>query len=271
MVGCDLGECFDLGLWQIGVLLLWVEWLSWCGKVYEVLFEVCVGEIFGIFGLIGFGCIELLCLIYGVDCVDGGQVLFGDLLQCLSLCLLVDLVCQGVVLIIEDCKGEGLLLDQLISVNFVLGNLLVLVCYGVIDWCCEEVLVWCQVEVLWVCCVDIVQVVGELFGGNQQKVVIGCWLECDCQVLLFDELICGIDVGVKFDIYVLFVELICWGKVLVVVFSDLCELMLICDCIGVFLVGCMVDIFECDVWIQDVLLVVVFVGYKKCDVLLVML
>ncbi|HBP5608612.1 sugar ABC transporter ATP-binding protein [Pseudomonas aeruginosa] len=268
MVGRDLGERFDLGPRQTGAPLLRVERLSRRGKVHEVSFEVRAGEIFGISGLIGSGRTELLRLIYGADRADGGQVLLGDPPQRLSLRSPADSVRQGVALITEDRKGEGLLLDQSISANLALGNLPALARHGVIDRCREEALARRQVEALRVRCADTAQAVGELSGGNQQKVVIGRWLERDCQVLLFDEPTRGIDVGAKFDIYALLAELTRRGKALVVVSSDLRELMLICDRIGVLSAGRMVDTFERDAWTQDALLAAAFAGYKKRDALL---
>jgi ribose transport system ATP-binding protein len=112
------------------------------------------------------------------------------------------------------------------------------------------------------------QRVSELSGGNQQKVVIGRWLERDCSVLLFDEPTRGIDVGAKFDIYALLGELTRQGKALVVVSSDLRELMLICDRIGVLSAGRLIDTFERDSWTQDDLLAAAFAGYQKRDALL---
>ncbi|EMQ5443023.1 sugar ABC transporter ATP-binding protein [Pseudomonas aeruginosa] len=268
MVGRELGERFDLGPRQIGAPLLRVERLSRRGKVHEVSFEVRAGEIFGISGLIGSGRTELLRLIYGADRADGGQVLLGDPPQRLSLRSPADSVRQGVALITEDRKGEGLLLDQSISANLALGNLPALARHGVIDRRREEALARRQVEALRVRCADTAQAVGELSGGNQQKVVIGRWLERDCQVLLFDEPTRGIDVGAKFDIYALLAELTRRGKALVVVSSDLRELMLICDRIGVLSAGRMVDTFERDAWTQDALLAAAFTGYKKRDALL---
>ncbi|HGM8390931.1 TPA: sugar ABC transporter ATP-binding protein [Pseudomonas aeruginosa] len=268
MVGRELGERFDLGPRQTGAPLLRVERLSRRGKVHEVSFEVCAGEIFGISGLIGSGRTELLRLIYGADRADGGQVLLGDPPQRLSLRSPADSVRQGVALITEDRKGEGLLLDQSISANLALGNLPALARHGVIDRRREEALARRQVEALRVRCADTAQAVGELSGGNQQKVVIGRWLERDCQVLLFDEPTRGIDVGAKFDIYALLAELTRRGKALVVVSSDLRELMLICDRIGVLSAGRMVDTFERDAWTQDALLAAAFAGYKKRDALL---
>ncbi|HCF1077022.1 TPA: sugar ABC transporter ATP-binding protein [Pseudomonas aeruginosa] len=268
MVGRELGERFDLGPRQTGAPLLRVERLSRRGKVHEVSFEVRAGEIFGISGLIGSGRTELLRLIYGADRADGGQVLLGDPPQRLSLRSPADSVRQGVALITEDRKGEGLLLDQSISANLALGNLPALARHGVIDRRREEALARRQVEALRVRCADTAQAVGELSGGNQQKVVIGRWLERDCQVLLFDEPTRGIDVGAKFDIYALLAELTRRGKALVVVSSDLRELMLICDRIGVLSAGLMVHTFERDAWTQDALLAAAFAGYKKRDALL---
>lgn len=154
------------------------------------------------------------------------------------------------------------------SANLALGNLPALARHGVIDRRREEALARRQVEALRVRCADTAQAVGELSGGNQQKVVIGRWLERDCQVLLFDEPTRGIDVGAKFDIYALLAELTRRGKALVVVSSDLRELMLICDRIGVLSAGRMVDTFERDAWTQDALLAAAFAGYKKRDALL---
>ncbi|MBH9303024.1 sugar ABC transporter ATP-binding protein [Pseudomonas aeruginosa] len=268
MVGRDLGERFDLGPRQTGAPLLRVERLSRRGKVHEVSFEVRAGEIFGISGLIGSGRTELLRLIYGADRADGGQVLLGDPPQRLSLRSPADSVRQGVALITEDRKGEGLLLDQSISANLALGTLPALARHGVIDRRREEALARRQVAALRVRCADTAQAVGELSGGNQQKGVIGRWLERDCQVLLFDEPTRGIDVGAKFDIYALLAELTRRGKALVVVSSDLRELMLICDRIGVLSAGRMVDTFERDAWTQDALLAAAFAGYKKRDALL---
>lgn len=246
MVGRELGERFDLGPRQTGAPLLRVERLSRRGKVHEVSFEVRAGEIFGISGLIGSGRTELLRFDLrrrprrrwagpARRSAAAPEPAFAGRLGA-----------PGVALITEDRKGEGLLLDQSISANLALGNLPALARHGVIDRRREEALARRQVEALRVRCADTAQAVGELSGGNQQKVVIGRWLERDCQVLLFDEPTRGIDVGAKFDIYALLAELTRRGKALVVVSSDLRELMLICDRIGVLSAGRMVDTFERD-------------------------
>lgn len=116
------------------------------------------------------------------------------------------------------------------------------------------------------------QAVSELSGGNQQKVVIGRWLARSGRqtgsVLLFDEPTRGIDVGAKFDIYGLMGALAREGRALVVVSSDLRELMLICDRIGVMSAGRMTGIFERANWTQDALLAAAFAGYAKREAIM---
>ncbi len=267
MVGRELGERFDLGPRQTGAPLLRVERLSRRGKVHEVSFEVRAGDL----------------RHFRTDRLRAHRIVAPDLRRrprrrwagparrsaaAPEPAFAGRLGAPGVALITEDRKGEGLLLDQSISANLALGNLPALARHGVIDRRREEALARRQVEALRVRCADTAQAVGELSGGNQQKVVIGRWLERDCQVLLFDEPTRGIDVGAKFDIYALLAELTRRGKALVVVSSDLRELMLICDRIGVLSAGRMVDTFERDAWTQDALLAAAFAGYKKRDALL---
>jgi ribose transport system ATP-binding protein len=166
----------------------------------------------------------------------------------------VDAVRHGIALITEDRKGEGLLLTQSIGANIALGNMPGISSAGLVDNDGENALAQRQIDAMRIRSSGPAQLVSELSGGNQQKVVIGRWLERDCSVLLFDEPTRGIDVGAKFDIYNLLGELTRKGKALVVVSSDLRELMLICDRIGVLSAGT-----------QDELLAAAFAGYQKRD------
>jgi len=268
MVGRELGEHIDLGRRQIGAPLLKVDKLNRAGKVRDVSFEVRAGEIFGISGLIGAGRTELLRLIYGADRADSGTVALGLPPQVLNIDSPKAAVSAGIALITEDRKGEGLLLSQSISANIALGNLGAVSRAGVLDSAMERSLAERQISAMRIRSASPAQAVGELSGGNQQKVVIGRWLERDCQVLLFDEPTRGIDVGAKFDIYGLLAELARQGKALVVVSSDLRELMLICDRIAVLSAGRLIDTFERDHWSQDQLLAAAFAGYQKRDALL---
>ncbi|WP_263139608.1 sugar ABC transporter ATP-binding protein [Pseudomonas sp. RIT-PI-AD] len=268
MVGRELGEHIDLGPRRIGAPLLSVRGLGRADKVRDVSFEVRSGEIFGISGLIGAGRTELLRLIYGADPADSGSLALGTPPREVRIASPADAVKQGIALITEDRKGEGLLLPHSISANIALGNLAELSRHGIIDHKAETALAQRQMDAMRIRCSGPGQAVGELSGGNQQKVVIGRWLERDCQVLLFDEPTRGIDVGAKFDIYALFGELTRQGKALVVVSSDLRELMLICDRIGVLSAGRLIDTFDRDDWSQDELLAAAFAGYNTRDALL---
>jgi ribose transport system ATP-binding protein len=108
---------------------------------------------------------------------------------------------------------------------------------------------------------SVEQPVGALSGGNQQKVAIGRWLHRECDVMLFDEPTRGIDVGAKFEIYKLMAELAAKGKALVVVSSDLIELMLLCDRIGVMSAGQLVRTFDRAQASQDAILAAAFSAY----------
>lgn len=268
MVGRELGEHIDLGRRTIGAPVLRVNGLGRGDKVQDVSFEVRSGEIFGISGLIGAGRTELLRLIYGADMADSGSIELGNPLRRVRIDSPVAAVRHGVALITEDRKGEGLLLSQSISANLALGNMPAISRAGLVDAGAERALAERQIEAMRIRSAGPEQPVGELSGGNQQKVVIGRWLERDCSVLLFDEPTRGIDVGAKFDIYGLLAELTRQGKALVVVSSDLRELMLICDRIGVLSAGRLIDTFEREHWSQDQLLAAAFAGYQKRDALL---
>ncbi|MDY7559888.1 sugar ABC transporter ATP-binding protein [Pseudomonas sp. 10B1] len=268
MVGRELGEHIDLGPRHIGEVALSVRGLGRSNKVMDVSFDVKSGEIFGISGLIGAGRTELLRLIYGADLADTGTLALGFPSRPVTIRSPVDAVKEGIALITEDRKGEGLLLTQSISANIALGNMPSISKGGVVNGRDEMQLAQRQVDAMRIRSSGPTQLVSELSGGNQQKVVIGRWLERDCSVMLFDEPTRGIDVGAKFDIYALLGELTRQGRALVVVSSDLRELMLICDRIGVLSAGRLIDTFERETWTQDELLAAAFAGYQKRDALL---
>ena len=268
MVGRELGDKIDLGVRQIGDVALRVKGLGRGDKVRDVSFDVRSGEIFGISGLIGAGRTELLRLIYGADTADTGSIEVGSPARQVSIRSPMDAVREGIALITEDRKGEGLLLTQTISANIALGNMDSVSAGGLVNARDEMNLAQRQIDAMGIRTSGPAQLVSQLSGGNQQKVVIGRWLERDCAVMLFDEPTRGIDVGAKFDIYGLFGELTRQGRALVVVSSDLRELMLICDRIGVLSAGRLIDTFDRADWSQDELLAAAFAGYQKRDALL---
>lgn len=275
MVGRELGERIDLGQRRIGAPLLRVEGLTRAKAVRDVSFDVRAGEIFGISGLIGAGRTELMRLIYGADRMERGVVALastpGAAPEPVQIGSPADAVRLGIALITEDRKGEGLLLPQPLAANVTLGNVGAVSRYGVVDAARENTLARTQIDALRIRTAGPAQPVGELSGGNQQKVVIGRWLARDLtqplRVVLFDEPTRGIDVGAKFDIYALMGALAREGRALVVVSSDLRELMLICDRIGVMSAGKMTAVYARDEWSQDKLLAAAFAGLRAEDAL----
>jgi len=263
MVGRVIGERIDLGERRIGAPLLKVQGLGRGDVVHDVSFEVREGEILGVSGLIGAGRTELMRLIYGADRADSGTIAVGRPPTPVHIGSPADAVRHGIALITEDRKGEGLLLPHSIAANVSLGNIGSVARWGFIDARREQALARTQMDALRVRASGPTQPVGELSGGNQQKVVIGRWLAREADVLLFDEPTRGIDVGAKFDIYGLMGALAREGRALVVVSSDLRELMLICDRIAVMSAGRLTGVFERDEWSQDALLAAAFAGHMK--------
>ncbi len=265
MIGREVGEHLDFGQRPRGAPLLKVTGLGRGHAVKDVSFEVCAGEILGIAGLIGAGRTELLRLIYGADRADRGEIQLGCPLEAVRINSPLDGAQAGVALITEDRKGEGLLMPRTIAANITLGNSRSVTWQGVAGlWIIarlEHMLAAKHIAALRIRCQGPDQKVCELSGGNQQKVVIGRWLERDMPVMLFDEPTRGIDVGAKFEIYQLIGELSRRGKALVIVSSDLRELMMVCDRIAVMSAGRIARTFERGAWNQDAMLEAAFSGY----------
>lgn len=264
MVGRDIaasseGERAAREPWRgDGAPALRVTGLTRAPAVREVSFEVAPGEIFGIAGLVGAGRTELLRLIFGADRADAGTIEAGSPLKPVRIHSPGDAVRQGISLLTEDRKDEGLMLGLPIATNIALGNMPGVTTRGWLQPARERALAQRHIDALRIRCAGPEQPVGELSGGNQQKVAIARWLERDTPVLLFDEPTRGVDVGAKFDIYALLDALAARGKALVVVSSDLRELMQLCDRIGVMSAGRLTHIFQRGGWSQDALLAAAF-------------
>src|SRR5450830_1570222 len=261
MVGRSADDAVDLSGRTIGAPLLRVRGLARGKVVHPTSFEVRSGEILGIAGLIGSGRTELLRLIFGADRADAGQVFLGDSEIPAALHSPQAAVKAGIAMITEDRKGQGLLLRQSIAINTTLASLDTVSSAGWLNEAAEAVVADDYINQLGVRSRNSAQTVAELSGGNQQKVVIARWLYRDCPVMLFDEPTRGIDIGAKFDIYQVLAEQARQGKGLVIVSSDLRELMLICDRIAVMSAGKIVETFERGAWSQDALLSAAFSGY----------
>jgi ribose transport system ATP-binding protein len=265
MVGRAADAEIDLSGRTLGAPLLRVRDLGRAGVVAPASFDLRAGEILGIAGLIGSGRTELLRLIFGADQADSGAVFVGDAATPATIGSPKDAVAAGIAMVTEDRKGQGLLLRQSIAVNTTLARLDAVSNAGWLDHGAERAVAENYIGKLGVRSRDAGQSVVELSGGNQQKVVIARWLNRECPVMLFDEPTRGIDIGAKFDIYTVLAGLAREGKGLVIVSSDLRELMLICDRIAVMSAGRIVDTFTRGAWTQDQLLEAAFSGYLSQD------
>jgi ribose transport system ATP-binding protein len=261
MVGRAADAELELGQRHIGAPLLRVRKLARAPVVAPASFDLHAGEILGIAGLIGSGRTELLRLIFGADHADDGEVFIGDAAQAARIDSPKAAVAAGIAMITEDRKSQGLLLPQSIGINTTLAKLGEVSRMGLLDNEAETEVAEDYIQRLRIRSRNGNQAAGELSGGNQQKVVIARWLYRDCPIMLFDEPTRGIDIGAKYDIYKLLGELSRQGKGLLIVSSDLRELMLICDRIAVMSNGQLVDTFERGHWSQEEILASAFSGY----------
>lgn len=261
MVGHDLPGRKSAAERIGGELALRVRNLRAGERVRGVNFDVRSGEILGVAGLIGSGRTETLRAIFGADRAERGEILVGPQARRVSIRESADAVRAGIGMIPEDRKQDGLLLPQSIRVNTTLNTLGGHAKAGWIDFDAETRTARSRCRQLDVRCASSEQPVAELSGGNQQKVLIARWLARDCSVLLFDEPTRGIDVAAKDTIYALLHELAEQGKALVVVSSELTELMALCDRIVVMSAGRIAGEFTPGNWSQEAITRAAFSGY----------
>ncbi|MHB1426939.1 MAG: sugar ABC transporter ATP-binding protein [Gemmataceae bacterium] len=223
MVGRRLEEEFPKRQVRIGPPRLVVRGLTRGRKVRDVSFEVRRGEVVGLTGLVGAGRTETARLIFGADRREAGTIeLDGRMLDIRSP---RHAIRAGIVLLTEDRKEQGLVISQSVRDNFALPNLDRFSVLGFVRRRGERQALSRHIEALRIRLADPEQPVRNLSGGNQQKVVLAKWLERDCEVLLFDEPTRGIDVGAKVEIYRLINELAAAGKAILLISSELPEVL----------------------------------------------
>lgn len=199
--------------------------------------DICIhrGEIVGLGGLVGAGRTELVKAIFGYDRIDSGTIILNE--KKMKKHSPKDSVENGLVLIPEDRKNEGLVLQEPIKNNIVQASLRKLFKNHIVDKEIERKTAEKYRSDLHIASSDIVQAVESLSGGNQQKVVLGKWLCTGCNVLIFDEPTRGIDVGAKAEIYELMNRLAGEGYAILMISSDQMELLGISDRIYVMCEG----------------------------------
>ncbi|MFC4014121.1 sugar ABC transporter ATP-binding protein [Nonomuraea purpurea] len=243
MVGRPLGELFPRAEGgSRGGELLKVEGLSVPGEqgsgrtaLREVSLSVRAGEIVGVAGLMGAGRSELLESIFGVHRAAAGKMSLGGRLYRPKSPK--SAIRRGVALVAEDRKAQSLVLGNTIAFNASLPSLGRFLRFGMVDARREHAAVDERVRELRVKAPGIRFTVGNLSGGNQQKVVLAKWLLTTPSLILMDEPTRGIDVGAKAEIHALMSELATSGKGVLVASSELPELLAMCDRILVLCEG----------------------------------
>ncbi len=261
MVGRDLEREHLRHGSKAGQAALRVVGLTRGRKVRDVSFEVRRGEILGVAGLMGSGRTETMRAVFGADRPDSGKIFLYGASEPVQIRTPRDAVRNGIALVTEDRKEQGLLSALAVRVNISLTRLRDVSRFGWMDIAEERSVADRYIAALGIRCSSNEQTVGELSGGNQQKVVIAKWLYRDCDVLIFDEPTRGIDVGAKFEIYHMLTELAEKRKAVIVVSSDTKELMAVCDRIMVMSAGRVAATFGRNEWSQEKIMSAAFSQY----------
>ena len=227
MVGRPLGDFYQHKRGGVrGPQVLRVENLSG-GKVRPASLAVHAGEVLGLAGLVGAGRTELARLIFGADPKTGGRVLLDG--QEVEIREPLDAIRLAIGYLPEDRKGQGLFLQLSAMANTAMNTLREHARLGVIDYSAVTRLTDAAIARLSIKVGGPEGIVGGLSGGNQQKVLLARWLEIKPRVLLLDEPTRGVDVGAKSEIYRIINALAAQGVAVVVISSELPEVVGICD------------------------------------------
>ncbi|SJZ54170.1 sugar ABC transporter ATP-binding protein [Consotaella salsifontis] len=223
-------------------LIFEVRNLSGVRNCRNVNFTLRRGEILGFAGLMGAGRTETARAIFGADPKTGGEVLLEG--EEITIASPVDAIKAGIAYLAEDRKLNGLSVKMTVKENITMANIEAVVRHGLIDKAAEAQAARQSIAKLGIKTPSIDQVVRNLSGGNQQKVVIGKWLFRESRVLFFDEPTRGIDVGAKFAIYQLLDQLASEGIGVVMITSELPEILGMTDRVVVFHEGEVSGILE---------------------------
>jgi ribose transport system ATP-binding protein len=234
MVGRTLDEKFPERTSQPQAeVLLRVHALTRPGVFGPVSFDLRRGEILGFAGLMGAGRTEVARAIFGADPVASGTIFLGQ--DEVDIQSPIDAIALGIAYLSEDRKQHGLAIRMSVAANLTLTNMAAVSNrFGFIDFAREKAVAQRYIDALGIKTPSPKQVAKNLSGGNQQKIVISKWLFRDSKIIFFDEPTRGIDVGAKFAIYQLMDKLAADGIGVVLITSELPEIMGMTDRVAVF-------------------------------------
>ena len=233
MVGRSLESRFPPVDNKPGDTILSVQHLStkYAPYLQDVSFDVREGEIFGLYGLVGAGRTELLETIFGVRTRAAGRVYFKNRLMNFSNAK--EAIEHGFAMITEERKANGLFLKCDLTFNTTIANLRQYKSGPALSTPKMVKATNKEIKTMRTKCMGPDDMITSLSGGNQQKVIFGKWLEREPQVFMMDEPTRGIDVGAKYEIYELIIRMAKQGKTIIVVSSEMPEILGITNRIGV--------------------------------------
>ena len=242
MIGRRIDEMYNRSTLKSGRELLRVEGISDNRRFRDISFSVREREIVGLFGLMGSGRSETLRAIFGLDPLPEGRIYFED--KSASIKSPIDAIRLGIGFVTEDRRGEGLLLQASVAKNLQLANLRRYKKGLLTDERLEKSDADHFVKMLRIKTPNIHRFVRFLSGGNQQKVVIGKWINIKPKLLILDEPTRGIDIGSKHEIYEILSQLVDEGAGALLVSSEIKELLGVCDRILVIQKGRIVSEYK---------------------------
>ena len=227
MVGRELENEYPKENVCIGDVALEVRGLNRGRILKDISFTLRHGEILGIAGLVGAGRTETARAIFGADKKTGGSI-FKDGVE-INISDVVSAISHKIALVPEERKTQGVLLGMSIKDNISMAGISQVIDHGFINIRKERRLAMDYIEKLRIVTPDEKRNVNDLSGGNQQKVVLAKWLAVDSDIMIFDEPTRGIDVGAKAEIYRLLCHLAGQGKAIIMISSELPEIIGMCD------------------------------------------
>ena len=227
MVGRELGQQYPKDKAEIGEVILEVKNLNRKGILHDISFAVNRGEVLGISGLVGAGRTELARAILGIDKIDSGEVFVRG--KKVNYKAFSQAINDGLGLIPEDRKQQGLIQMFSVKNNICMVNIKKIIKGGILRKPLEAKYADEYARKLHVIAPTLDTQVQYLSGGNQQKVVIAKWMLQNSEILFLDEPTRGIDVGAKAEIYRLISGLVKEGKTVILISSEMPEILGMCD------------------------------------------
>ncbi len=242
MVGRELTALFPKSNAEIGEVLLDVRHLTRKGVFEDISFQLRKGEILGFAGLVGAGRTEVARVLFGIDKADAGEIRIHDELVHISSPNTA--MRHGIAYVPEDRRQQGLVMNFSITANMTLPILQRFSRFGIVNRQHERSVASDYSQQLRVHSAGINQLVKALSGGNQQKVVLAKWLVTHPSILILDEPTRGVDIGAKAEVHRIISELASQGLAIILISSELPEVLAMSDRVLVMYEGQLMEIFD---------------------------